>query len=105
MKFEFSPYIAFQVKDYDNARKFYENVLGMEVIKSSGEETYFKKGDINFCVENSGSGLTFFEFKVDDVKSSKEKLEKEGCKVTQIYSEKSMMISDPFGMRFHIWED
>jgi predicted enzyme related to lactoylglutathione lyase len=56
-------------------------------------------------MENSDSGFIFFEFKVDDVKGAKEKLEKEGCKVTQTYSEKSVMIADPYGMRFHIWQD
>ena len=103
MKFEFSPHIAFQVKDYDNAKEFYEKVLGMEIISTSENETHFKKGNMNFYMERSDSGSTFFEFKVDDVKAARAELEKEGCKVTQEYSDKSIMIADPFGMKFHIW--
>ncbi|MBK8549660.1 MAG: VOC family protein [Ignavibacteria bacterium] len=105
MKFEFSPHIAFQVKDYDKAKKFYEEVLGMETVKTSEKETHFKKGDMNFYMENSDSGFTFFEFKAEDIKAAKEVLEKEGCKVTQVYSDKSIMFADPYGMRFHVWED
>ena len=42
MKFEFSPHIAFQVREYEKAKKFYEDILGMEKIKSTEKETHFK---------------------------------------------------------------
>lgn len=103
MKYIFSPHIAVQVKDYMKAKDFYEKVLGMEIETTSDKETHFKKDGINFYMEASDSGFTFFEFKVDDVKTAREELEKEGCRVTQVYSEKSIMIADPYGMRFHIW--
>jgi hypothetical protein len=47
-------------------------------------------------MENSPEGFTFFEYKVEDVSAAKELLEKEGCKVTQVYSEKSLMFADPY---------
>lgn len=105
MKFEFSPHVAFQVKDYDKAREFYEKVLGMEIVTTSENETHFKKGEMNFYMENSETNLTFFEFKVEDVNAAKTELENSGCKVTQIYSDKSIMFADPYGMRFHVWEE
>ncbi|MBS1516464.1 MAG: VOC family protein [Bacteroidetes bacterium] len=105
MKFTFSPHIAIQVKDYGKAVSFYENVLGMKPEKRSEKETHFSKDGINFYIENSGGGSTFFEFRVESVKQAQEILEAEGCKVTQVYSEKSKMISDPYGMKFHIWEE
>ena len=107
MKFEFSPYIAFQVKNYKKAVKFYEKIIGMEKVKDSDNETQFKCGPINFFVENNPGpgGNTFFEFKVDKVSEVLKKLESEGCKVTQIYSDKSVMVADPYGMCFHIWEE
>lgn len=105
MKFEFSPHVAFQVKDYSKAKEFYVKILGMEVVKSSEKETHFKCGLLNFYMENSPSGFTFFEFKINDVNEAKKELEKEGCRVTQVYSDKSLMIADPYGMRFHIWQD
>ena len=105
IKFEFSPHIAFQVKDYDKAKEFYEKVLGMDVVKTSDKETHFKKGEMNFYMENSDGGFTFFEFKVENVDAAKVELEREGCKVTQVYCDKSIMFADPFGMRFHVWSD
>ncbi|MBK8981655.1 MAG: VOC family protein [Ignavibacteria bacterium] len=105
MKFTFSPHIAVQVKDYDKAVEFYENVLGMQKEKHSETETHFLKDGINFYMEKSESGFTFFEFKVESVTAAQELLEKEGCKVTQEYNDKSKMFADPYGMRFHIWEE
>lgn len=106
MKSEYSPYIAIQVQDYDKAIKFYQEVLGMELTEIKGSDTYMKKGIMNFVFENGGkAGTVFFEFKVDDVQKARQELEANGCKVTQVYSESNMMISDPFGMNFHIWQD
>ena len=106
MKFQFSPYISIQVKDYEKAINFYQQVLGMNLTESNEKETYLRCEPINFCYEKSGiPGKVFFEFKVESVKETKVLLEKEGCKVTQVYSEKSIIISDPYGMNFHIWEE
>ncbi len=105
MKFEFSPYIAVQVKDYDKAIDFYRRVLGMQLVEVKGNDTYLKSGPLCFVFENAPEGKSvFFEFKLSGVKEAGQLLEKEGCKVTQVYNEKSMMFSDPFGMNFHLWE-
>jgi predicted enzyme related to lactoylglutathione lyase len=106
MKFEFSPYIAVQVNNYDKAIDFYKRVMGMEFVEAKGNDTYMKSGPINFVLENVPEGKSvFFEFKVSSVKEAREMLEKEGCKITKVYNDKSMMFSDPYGMNFHIWED
>jgi len=108
MKFEFSPYIAVQVKDNDKAIDFYQRVLGMKFIEQKGNDIYLKSGPINFCFENAPDGAhkaVFFEFKTDNLKEAREALEKEGCYVSVVYSEHSMMFIDPYGMRFHVWEE
>lgn len=105
MKFEFSPHIAFQVRDLEKATSFYRDVLGMEVVSSDENESHMKCGPINFYAENSEGNATFFEFKVESVSEASEILEQNGCRITQEYSPKSRMFADPFGMRFHIWED
>lgn len=105
MKFEFSPHVAFQVRDYHNAVRFYKQVLGMEEISSSDSEAHLRCGGMNFYIENSEGGFTFFEFRVESVSEATELLEKSGCRVTHTYNEKSRMFADPFGMRFHIWEE
>ena len=107
MKLEFSPYIAIQVSDHQNAVDFYQKVLGMEFVDAKGNDAYLDKDGINFVFENNepGRGSVFFEFKTDNLAEAKETLEKEGCAVTQVYNEHSMMFSDPFGMNFHVWEE
>lgn len=50
MKFEFSPHVAFQVKNYDQAVKFYKDVLGMEEVSTSESETHLKCGPVNFLM-------------------------------------------------------
>ena len=108
MKFQFSPYIAVQVKEYQKAIKFYKDILGMDFIESKGNDTYLKSGPVNFVFENAPVGAhkaVFFEFKVDDINEAKEILEKEGCRILKEYYEKSIMFSDPYGMNFHVWEE
>jgi len=108
MKFEYSPYIAVQVKNYDKAVDFYQRVLGMEFVEKEGNDTYLQSGPINFCIENAPQGahsVVFFEYKVFNVNEARKLLEREGCIVTEIYNEKSMMFIDPYGMRFHVWEE
>ena len=106
MKFEFSPYVALQVKDYDKAIDFYKHIMGMELVEAKDNDTYLQSGPMCFVFENNPEGKSvFFEFKVSSVKEARELLEKEGCKVTHVYSEKSIIISDPYGMNFHVWEE
>jgi len=108
MKFQYSPYIAVQIKNYDKAIEFYKNVLGMEFNYTKDKDTYLKSGIMNFVFEDNSDGAhkaVFFEFKVDSMKEARELLEKEGCIVTREYSEKNMMFKDPYGMNFHVFEE
>lgn len=108
MKFEYSPYVAIQVKDNDKAVDFYKRVLGMEFIEASKNDTYLKTGVMTFVFENTPDGAhknVFFEFKVDSVNEAKTLLESEGCKVLEVCNDKSIMFQDPYGMNFHVWED
>lgn len=106
MNFTFSPHIAIKVKDYEKACVFYKEVLGFDEVIKKQNETHFNKNGINFYIENDASQeATFFEFKVDSVKEALILLELDGCVITERYSETSIMIKDPYGMRFHLWED
>jgi hypothetical protein len=80
----------------------------MEFKSARGNDTYLNKDGINFVFENnpgSAFNAVYFEFKVESVEMSRMELVSEGCVVTQVFSDKSVMIQDPYGMRFHIWED
>jgi catechol 2,3-dioxygenase-like lactoylglutathione lyase family enzyme len=106
MKFTFSPHIALQVKSYQNACRFYKNVLGFKLVQSKNKETHFNIDGMNLYIEDGeDQQATFFEFKVDSVAEAIALLEGENCKVLERYSEKNVMIQDPYGMNFHIWED
>ena len=105
MQFTFSPHIAFQVKDYDNAVRFYEQVMGMQILKRRENETEVKCGPITFYVEDSPGDTTFFDFSVTDIDRAKEVLAEAGCEVTHEYSATSCMIRDPYGMRFHLFQE
>ena len=62
MKFQFSPYIAIQIKDYEKAIDFYQRVLEMNLTESNEKETYLRCEPINFCYEKHGMpGKVFFE--------------------------------------------
>ncbi|MBI4040885.1 MAG: VOC family protein [Deltaproteobacteria bacterium] len=104
MSFKLTKHIAFQVKNHKKAAKFYQNVLGMKLLKNKGKESELKCGDVTFYVEESNQNNTFFDFEVRNISEAKEKLISAGCKITQEYSQKSIMVSDPFGLKFHLWE-
>ena len=105
MKFEYSPHIAINVKDRDKAGDFYKRVLGMEFVEEKRGDLNFKAGPLNLYFAEGQPGQTFFEFKVDSVKEARALLESEGCKITREYSDKNVMVSDPYGFNFHIWEE
>ncbi|GAA0323941.1 hypothetical protein GCM10008967_13100 [Bacillus carboniphilus] len=100
--------IAVQVKDYDKALDFYQNVIGMSVSEEMINEKKLTLGGLNIYVENQPShekaGQVFFEYSVKNFAEVKETLEKAGCVVTKVFSEKSMMYKDPYGLQFHLFE-
>lgn len=108
MKFQFSPYIAIPVKESEKAVDFYRRVLEMELKASKGNDTYLNKDGINFVIENNPEAAfeaVYFEFKVENVLETRIELVNEGCTVLQVLSDKSVIVQDPYGMRFHIFEE
>lgn len=104
MKFEFSPFVAVEVKDYEKACEYYEKVLGMELVKKHPVESHLKSGVMNFFVSETEKKEMFFEFKVEDAAEAKKLLEANGCKITTVYSEKNFLVSDPFGLNYHVFQ-
>lgn len=104
--FKFSPNIAVNVKKYSEAVAFYRDILGFEVVKQTEKETHFKKGELNFFIEENETNprQVFFEFEVEDFKEAETKLLAEGCVITSPYSERNKMFSDKYGLNFHVYE-
>jgi catechol 2,3-dioxygenase-like lactoylglutathione lyase family enzyme len=105
INFEFSPYIALQVRDFDKAVEFYKNIFGMDLIKKYQKEAHFKKGKFNFFVEKQKPGRVILEFKVEDFDEAKELLESQGCTIVMLYNKKSALFLDPYGVTFHIFQE
>ncbi|WP_243298372.1 DUF899 family protein [Bacillus litorisediminis] len=100
--------IAVQVRDYENAVAFYENILGMAPVHIMENETKLSLGGTNFYIEKiteeTKPGLVFFEFSVRDYEEAKAKLLEAGCKVTKVFHNTSEMFQDPYGMQFHLFQ-
>jgi len=111
MKFEFSPFVAVEVNDYERACEYYESVLGMTPVKKHPVESHFQspgtKSEMNFFVseKKNKTGNIYFEFKTDNAEEAKKLLEEKGCKILNIYSEKSFLVEDPFGLKYHVFQE
>jgi predicted dithiol-disulfide oxidoreductase (DUF899 family)/predicted enzyme related to lactoylglutathione lyase len=102
--FQLTNNVAVQVRDYEKAVQFYEKTLGMKVEKTYSNETKFSMNGINFFVENAEGDGVFFEFSTDEFERMKTNLRDQGCHVTKEYSGTSIMMKDPYGFQFHLFE-
>jgi predicted dithiol-disulfide oxidoreductase (DUF899 family)/predicted enzyme related to lactoylglutathione lyase len=102
--FQITNNVAIQVKEYEKAINFYENIVGMKLERRFEKETKFSFGGLQFYIEDSLGDSVFFELAVDDFHHAIEKLLDQGCTITKEYHEKSVMVSDPFGLKFHLFE-
>ncbi|WP_339217198.1 DUF899 family protein [Ornithinibacillus sp. FSL M8-0202] len=102
--FDLTNNIAIQVNSQSEAIAFYTNVLGMEKVYSSNSETQLTFGGWNFYLEENEENKVFFELAVKDFEKTKELLVSNGCSITKNYNEKSLLMTDPYGLHFHIFE-
>jgi catechol 2,3-dioxygenase-like lactoylglutathione lyase family enzyme len=108
MRLEFSPHVAFQVKDYQNAIRFYTEVMGMKLVQANEREAELSCGPIMFYAEASEGKTTFFEFKTDDLSKAKIEFLAAGCRLepeTTPEGHESCYVYDPYGMVFHLFEE
>ncbi|RDI41900.1 DUF899 family protein [Falsibacillus pallidus] len=96
--------VAIGVKDYQKAVEFYRGTIGMRLVKNGEKEAQFFFNGTNFYIENNPSEKVFFELAVNDFETAKAELDAAGCIVTKEYSPKSIMVQDPYGMNFHLYE-
>jgi predicted dithiol-disulfide oxidoreductase (DUF899 family) len=102
--FDLTNNIAIQVKNQPEAIDFYRNVIGMTKIWSNSEETKLSIGGNNFYFEKGDGNKVYFEFAVKDFNQAKELLLYNGCIITKEYNERSIMVTDPYGLNFHLFE-
>ena len=105
--FQLTNNIAVQVEHFEDAINFYENTIGMKVESKGENEAELFISGTNFFIEKQkdfSNKQVFFEFAVENFEEVKEELLFHGCTITKEYSETSIMIKDPFGLNFHLFE-
>lgn len=103
-EFDLTNNIAIQVNDQPKAIEFYTNILGMTNVFSNDTETKLSFGGQHFFVEENAANKVVFEVAVKEFTVAKELLLTNGCTITKEYSEKSIMVADPYGLHFHVFE-
>lgn len=115
-KFKYSLNIALNVRQADKAIKFYEKTMGLGLVslhESGGCGIEMSAGPLALWIDNCSSdeedkvGHVFFEFETNNLDLAKAKLEREGVKIgsgTQSDEFQGFMATDPFGMRFHVFQ-
>ncbi|WP_096156941.1 DUF899 family protein [Bacillus alkalisoli] len=105
--FQLTNNVAVQVDHYDDAINFYKNTIGMTLENSGSNESKLSISGTNFFIEKQtdpSSKHVFFEFAVANFDEVKDELLFHGCKITKEYNETSVMIKDPYGLNFHLYE-
>lgn len=102
--FQLTNNIAIGVKDYEKAIAFYKDVIGMKVEQTFDSETKFTMSGSTFFIENNPENNVHFEFAVEEIETTINLLLEIGCQISKEHSPKSVMIEDPFGLKFHLYE-
>ena len=105
MKYEATNCISIQVNHYKEAIAFYKDVMKMEIKKTDTHETEFQTGDLTLFIEDQPNNSVLLEFRVENIEMAKEELINSGCQITHEYRDKSVLIKDPYGMTFHLFQD
>lgn len=108
MKYKVSENIGFQVKNVEEAKSFYENVLGFKQPEQSFvSEIGFRTEHNNiFLIEGDKNLGPVMEIFVEDLEKAKQHLVENGCEVVRWEGKgKDCYVKDPFGMVFNVWEE
>jgi predicted enzyme related to lactoylglutathione lyase len=97
--------IALQTGNADQALDFYQRVLGLE--PKSGSKDTVSLGSMNLIVDQANDFHgPVFEFVVDDLEATKEKLLQEGCEIVRWEGQGGCcFMRDPHGLCFNLWQD
>jgi predicted enzyme related to lactoylglutathione lyase len=102
-KFRSSREVIIRTKDWTDATKFYESVLGLPVTLRSETMMGFETGAFCLYVEKGKKHGPVFEFLVPNVRAAKRKLIAAGCTVLEEdASLPRCYIRDPFGVVFNL---
>ena len=101
-------HVALEVSDREEAVELYGSVFGMEVAERKEAETVLELGDARFYVMDANDPRIYLDFAVEDLQQAVDTLEKAGASIDPVETdegERSYMVTDPFGISFHLFED
>jgi catechol 2,3-dioxygenase-like lactoylglutathione lyase family enzyme len=107
MKYKFSGNINFPTEKWQEATKFYKEVMGMRDGNGGPSYTHLKSDNFHIYFEGDTSVPgPIFEFLVPDLEAAKQDLLAAGCTVMRWDGPgKSNYVRDPFGFTFNVFED
>ena len=107
MEFRMSPNIAVRTDRFNDAVRFYAEVIGFENRSQDSELADLDASPLNiFIIEDDEVRGPVLELFVDDLEAARQELVANGCKVLRWRGKgQDCYIQDPFGVVYNIWEE
>lgn len=107
MKIKMSPNVAVRTDRYQDALKFYSDVLGFENRSEDPELGDFDAAPLRiFVIEDDQLQGLIHELFVEDLEAAREELVKKGCEVVRWHGKgQDCYIRDPLGVIYNLWEE
>lgn len=104
--FKFSPNVALQLPQRDQAVEFYQKVIGLEVAGREENSVALRSGQFRLWFDQGEFMGPIMEFLVPDLEEAKEVLLATGCQVVRWEGKgKPCYMRDPFGFVFNLYEE
>jgi catechol 2,3-dioxygenase-like lactoylglutathione lyase family enzyme len=101
--FRASPDVIVRTPDFEEAKRFYEGILGLNIAFSSPTLLGFDTGSFRLYVEEGPAHGPVFEFLVPDLESARSALRSAGCIVIEEDpAVPRCYLRDPFGLVFNL---
>jgi predicted enzyme related to lactoylglutathione lyase len=100
---KFSRDVIIRTQNWSEAIRFYNSVLGLPITHNDSTIVGFETGSFCLFVEKGDEHGPVFEFLVQDVQATKQKLLAAGCKLVEENPDvPRCYIRDPYGLVFNI---
>ncbi len=106
MPYRFSNCICLQLPQMEEAREFYEKVMGLPVAGEDGESVELEAEQNRLFLDKGEHLGPILEFLVPDLETAREELLNQGCEVIKWEGRDGCCyLRDPFGFAFNLYEE
>lgn len=107
MNFRMSSNVSVRTNQFEEAVRFYSQVIGFDVRKRGETTADLDASPLTLFIDDDqelkGPVMELF---VDDLEQAREILEANGCRVLRWKGKgQDCYVQDPYGVRFNIWEE